>query len=80
MYVCLTLWQVVDLWTAGSVSGIIYGLYGQSRGWDWEGGGGVGSRDRRNQLKSLSKNGWNQSERARAGEGRVVKQVHPEAA
>lgn len=33
VYVCLTLWQVVDLWTAGSVSGIIYGLYGQSRGW-----------------------------------------------
>lgn len=27
VYVCLTLWQVVDLWTAGSVSGIIYGLY-----------------------------------------------------
>lgn len=44
------------------------------------GGGGVRSRDRRNQLKSLSKNGWNQSERARAGEGRVVKQVHLEAA
>lgn len=35
VYVCLTLWQVVDLWTAGSVSGIIYGLYGQSRGWEW---------------------------------------------
>lgn len=35
VYVCLTLWQVVDLWTAGRVSGIIYGLYGQSRGWEW---------------------------------------------
>lgn len=44
------------------------------------GGGGVRSRDCRNQLKSLSKNGWNQSECARVGEGRVVKQVHLEAA
>lgn len=42
VYVCLTLWQVVDLWTAGSVSGIIYGLYGQSRGWDWGVGGVLG--------------------------------------